>query len=266
MEEVDGMPNHQELMTKLTEEITSREYSYQTKTIYTSVVKRFLDSGKNPKDFLFSYSDKSPSTIRVVYFALQFYHENVLHKKFDERVPQIRREKKLPVVLDKEEIAEMVGVTKNQKHRLVLMLLYYAGLRLHEVIDLQWEDIDFEKDLIHIKKEKDERERNVFLHPKLEQMLTVYGKKAHGPILMSNRNKKYHKKTIQQIVRRTSEKGKVRKRVTPNTLRHSFATHLLASGADIRDIQQLLGHKNLQTTRIYAHLASKDIKKLAALL
>lgn len=256
----------EDLVGKLTEEMRSRKYSPETGKIYISIVRRYLASGKDSKEFLLSYSDKSRSMIRVVYFALKFFHENVLHEKFKERVPLIKREEKLPVVLSRDEIAKMVEATENLKHRLVLMLLYYAGLRLNEAINLEWEDVDFEKDLIHIKKGEGQRERNVFLHPKLEQMLLIYGRRECRPILKSNRNKKYNEKTVQQIVRRASERGKVNKRVTPKTLRHSFATHLLESGADIREIQQLLGHKNLRTTQIYSHIASRDIKRLAVLL
>jgi site-specific recombinase XerD len=254
------------LVGKLIEEIKLRGYSFQTGKSYISIVKNFLRSGKTPKEFLLSYSNKSRSTVRSVYFALKFFHENVLKEEFSEKLPLMKRKLKLPVVLNKEEITRMIELTKNPKHKLVLMLLYYAGLRLSEVINLKWQDIDFERELIHIKKAKGEKERVVFLHPKLKEVLMKYGKKDYGLLLKSGRNKKYSKRTIQQIVKKAARKARIVKKVTPHTLRHSFATHLLEAGADIRYIQQLLGHKNLQTTQIYTHVANRDIKRLANLL
>jgi len=101
---------------------------------------------------------------------------------------------------------------------------------------------------------------------KLIDVLRMYGIKEEGPIFVSQREGRYNKRTIQQIIKSASKKVGIKKNVTPHTLRHSFATHLLESGADIRYIQQLLGHKDLKTTQIYTHVANKDIKKLANLL
>jgi len=160
----------------------------------------------------------------------------------------------------------MIDIPKNIKHKLVLMFLYYAGLRLSEVINLKWQDIDFNRDVIHVKRAKGEKHRVIFLHPKLKETLKEYGIKNYGFVLKSERGKKYCPKTIQEIVKKASRKAGINKRVTPHTLRHSFATHLLVAGADIRYIQQLLGHKSLRTTQVYTHIASKDIRKLANLL
>ena len=255
-----------ELIGRLLEEIKLRKYSYRTGRSYLLIVKKFLNSGKSPREFLLSYSDKSRSTMRSVYFALKFFYENVLNEKFEEKLPVARKENKLPVVLSREEIKRMIDVTKNTKHRLVLMFLYYAGLRLSELIHLKWQDIDLNRDIIHVKMAKGEKHRVTFLHPKLKEALGEYGIKNYGFVLKSDRGKKYCPKTIQEIVRKASKKAGVNKRVTPHALRHSFATHLLESGVDIRYIQQLLGHKSLRTTQIYTHVANRDIKKLANLL
>lgn len=253
------------LIGKLIEEIKLRKYSYQTGKSYISIIKNFLKSAKEPREFLLSYSSKSSSAMRSAYFALKFFHETVLHQEFRHDIPLAKRGMKLPIVVNKEEITKMIEVTSNVKHKLVLMLLYYAGLRLNEVRNLKWQDIDFERELIHLKIAKGEKERVVFLHPKVKEMLLKYGRKE-GFILISERKKKYDEKTIQQIVKNAAIKAQISKNVTPHTLRHSFATHLLEAGTDIRYIQQLLGHKNLQTTQIYTHVANKDIKKLANLL
>lgn len=177
--------------------------------------------------------------MRSTYFALQFFYENVLHEAFKENIPLTKNSLKLPVVLSKQEIQNMIEQENNLKHKLVLMFLYYAGLRLDEVRNLQWKDVDFERDIIHLKIAKGEKERIVFLH---------------------------NKRSIQLIVQKNAKKADIKKNVTPHTLRHSFATHLLEAGTDIRYIQALLGYKDLKTTQIYTHVANKDITELAQLL
>lgn len=137
---------------------------------------------------------------------------------------------------------------------------------MDEARNINWQDIDFDREIIHLKTAKGDRERVVFLHKKLVDALRMYGTKEDRQIFVSQRGESYNKRTIQQIIKSTSKKAGIRKNVTPHTLRHSFATHLLESGADIRYIQQLLGHKDLKTTQIYTHVANKDIKKLANLL
>jgi len=149
-------------------------------------VKRFLKSGKNPRKFLLSYSNKSRSTVRGIYFALKFFYENVLNEKFDERLPLAKKDLKLPVVLSREEIGRMIKVTNNIKY----------NLRLDEVRNLKWQDMDFDRDLIHIKIAKGEKERVVFLYPKLKGMPEIYGIKKVGLIFKSQRGRKLNKRTI----------------------------------------------------------------------
>jgi len=254
------------LIGKLIEEIKLRRYSFQTGKSYISIVKDFLASGKTPREFLLSYTTKSKSTMRSAYFALKFFYENVLNVKFEEKLPLAKKSLKLPLVLSKDEVIKMIDSTNNLKHKLVIMFLYYAGLRLDEARNIRWEDIDFDREIIHLKTAKGDKERVIFLHKRLIETLRILGTKEVGPIFLSQRDGKYNKRTIQQIIKSASKKSGIKKKVTPHTLRHSFATHLLESGADIRYIQQLLGHKDLKTTQIYTHVANKDIKKLANLL
>ncbi|MBS3163454.1 tyrosine-type recombinase/integrase [Candidatus Woesearchaeota archaeon] len=257
---------NQDIIKKLEEEFLLRKYSYQTVKLYCNIIKKFLESNESPREFLLKNSNKGRSYTRSIYFALKFFYKNVLEQEFEERIPLVKEKPKLPVVLSKEEINEMINITKNLKHKLVLMFLYYAGLRLDEVINIKWNDIDFDRKIIHLKKAKGEKERIIFLHEKIKQMVDVYGKNSDGFVFISDRKKQYNNRTIQQIVKNAAKKTKINKRVSPHTMRHSFATHLLEAGADIRYIQQLLGHKNLQTTQIYTHVANKDIKRLADLL
>lgn len=204
--------------------------------------------------------------MRSAYFALKFFYEHVLNTTFDGKLPLARKSLKLPLVLSREEVIRMIDSTNNLKHKLVIMCLYYAGLRLDEVRNLGWGDIDFDREIIHLKTAKGNKERIVFLHKKLIDMLEMFRAKDTRLIFLSQREAKYNKRTIQQIVTSTSMKAGINKNVTPHTLRHSFATHLLESGADSRYIQQLLGHKDIKTTQIYTHVANKDITKLANLL
>jgi site-specific recombinase XerD len=255
------------LMAKLNEEFKLRKYSGKTLRLYTDIIERYLRSRKSPRDFLLSRANKSRSTMRLYYFALKFYFEKVLGRQFECEIPLVKKDNKLPVVLNKKEILRMIEGTYNLKHKLVLMFLYYAGLRLDEARNLKWTDFDFEREIIHIKKAKGDKDRIVFLHKKVRDSLNVFGIKDEGLILVPEfGNKRYNSRTIQQIVKNAANKVGLRKHVTPHTLRHSFATHLLEAGADIKYIQKLLGHKDIRTTQIYTHVANRDIKKLADLL
>ena len=260
------MEDMQAYLNKLLEELKLRKYSRQTEKSYLSVIRNFIQSGLMPREFLLKYSDKSRSYMRSAYFALKFFHENVLKQKLDEDLPLAKNKGKLPVVLNKDEITKMFESTINLKHRLVLMFLYYSGIRANELVNLKWEDIDFQRGTIHLKTAKGDKERVVFFHEKLKSFIEYFNLKKDGFVFLSNFGKRYNKRTVQNVVKNASRKAGISKKVTPHILRHSFATHLLEAGADIRHIQKLLGHSNLQTTQIYTHVANKDIKKLADLL
>ena len=130
------------LIGRLIEEIKLRRYSFQTGKSYISVVKSFLSSGKTQREFLLSYTSKSKSTMRSAYFAMKFFHENILKTRFEEKLPLARKSMKLPMVLSRDEVSRMIDSTDNLKHKLVIMFLYYAGLRLDEVRNITWPDID----------------------------------------------------------------------------------------------------------------------------
>tara|TARA_Y100000294_G_scaffold139567_1_gene133104 strand:+ start:89 stop:835 length:747 start_codon:yes stop_codon:yes gene_type:complete len=236
-------------------------YSGKTINSYINIVEGFLKSGKDVKEFLLEKSNKSRSTLRTSYFALQIYYKEFLKKDFKENIPLAKAHHKLPVVLSKSEIMKMIDATSNLNHKQVIMFLYYAGLRLDELINLRLEDIDYNREIIHLKKTKGSKDRIIFLHEKLKEI-----KSMQSTVFKSLRGKKYSQRSVQEIVKNAAKKAGIKKKVTPHTLRHSFATHLLENGADIRYIQQLLGHKDLKTTQIYTHVANKNIKNLAKLL
>ena len=257
---------NKELLRELDEELRLRRYSKRTIRKYMDINGKFLKSSKTIREFLLGYSCKSNSMMRSVYFSLKFFYENVLKENFKEKVPLAKSGLKLPLVISREKVQKMIQLTSNIKHKLVLSLIYYTGLRLDESRNIMWEDLDFERESIHVKTAKGNKHRIIFLHEKLKEILEQNGIKKEGFVFTSERGGKYSERSIQQIVKNAAKKAGLNKSITPHTLRHSFATHLLESGADIRYIQQLLGHKDLKTTQIYTHVANRDIKKLAKLL
>jgi integrase len=126
-----------EILEKLDEELNIRKYSPRTIDKYEYIISKFLDSKKTAKGFLLIQSGKSRSTSRAFYFAIQFLYRNILNKPFEEKIPLIKRKIILPNVLNKQEILNMIDSTKNTQHKLILMFLYYSGLRLHELINLK---------------------------------------------------------------------------------------------------------------------------------
>jgi site-specific recombinase XerD len=256
----------EKLLQKLKEELILRKYSPQTIDTYQNIVRKMIESGKSPRDFLLSKQNKTDSTLRTMFFAIQFFYENCLNKSLKAKVPLAKKQKKLPEVLNQKEIQKLLETPHNPKHRLIIYLLYYSGLRLSELINLRWENLDLERKLINVKNGKGNKDRTIFLHDRIISEIEKVGFGKTGYVFISSRGTKYSKKTIQQIVGQNSKKAGITKRVTPRTLRHSFATHLLENGADIRYIQKLLGHADLKTTQIYTHVANKDIKNLSRLL
>lgn len=254
------------LLQELETDLKLRKYSPKTIEKYKYYSQLYIESGKSPREFLEKYVNKSRNTIRSVYFALSYFQKNILKENFNEEMPLAKKKIILPNVLNKEEILNIIEKTENLQHKIVLMFLYYAGLRLDEVKNLKWENLDFQRKTIQLKKTKGEHQRTIFLHEKLIEKLDEFKIPRQGNIFESNRGKKYSDETIEKIVKQAAQRAKINKRVTPHTLRHSFATHLLEAGCDIRYIQKLLGHSALQTTQIYTHVANKDIKNLSKLL
>lgn len=231
------MDDYQPYFVKLTEELRLRKYSRQTEKAYLNWIKKYLASEKTPRDFLLQYTDKSHSTLRSVYFALQFFYKNVLKQDFAEELPLGKKSGHLPQVLNKEEVRSLFNATLNLKHHFLLMVLYYTGIRLNEVVNLCWEDFDFERKTIHLKIAKGTKDRIIFLHKNIEYLIQNFGLRKEGLVFRSNLGKKYNLRSVQLVVRQAAQRAGIKKRVTPHTLRHSFATRLLEAGADIRSIQ-----------------------------
>ncbi|MBT3406651.1 tyrosine-type recombinase/integrase [Candidatus Woesearchaeota archaeon] len=133
---------------------------------------------------------------------------------------------------------------------------------MSEVINLKWNDIDFKRNIIHIKQAKGKKDRIVMLSPKLKKGLQSLSENKEGLVFKTTRKGKYTTRTIQMIIQNAAKKAGIKKKVSPHTLRHSFATHLLEKGTDIRYIRDLLGHSNISTTLIYTKVSNKDLSKI----
>ena len=175
-----------------------------------------------------------------------------------------RKKQKLPKVLSKEEVKTLIHSTNNIKHRCIVSLLYSAGLRRSELINLKLEDIDSKRMLIHIRDAKRGKDRYTLLSKNTLHDLRQYYKawKPKSYLFEGPKCKPYTGSSVEKIVKRAALKASILKKVTPHMLRHSFATHLLESGTDLRHIQTLLGHDSSKTTEIYTHVAVSSFNSI----
>lgn len=258
-------------MKVLIDELRLRGYSCKTIKAYVFWNKRFLEFVQKPvlcvclddiKKFQLHLLDKglSSSSRHCATAGLRFYYFVVLKRRFGFVYPKVSN--KLPMVLSKQEILALFGVMTNHKHRLILELTYSSGLRISEIINLKWQDIDFDRNLIHLKSAKGNKDRIVMLSLKVKESLMNLLPNKERYVFLTNRDSKYAQRTIQKIIENTATKAGIRKSISPHTLRHSFATHLLEKGTDIRYIRDLLGHTNIGTTLIYTKVSNKNIQNI----
>ena len=207
----------------------------------------------------------SNSYINQAINAIKFYYEVVLgmpNRYYDLERP--RKESKLPKVISKEEVLCIIESANNLKHRCIVQLLYSAGLRRSELLNLRPEDIDSKRMLIRVEGGKGRKDRYTLLSNTVLADLRNYYKEYRPKTFLFEGMKggKYSAESVIQVVRKSASMAGLRKGVTPHTLRHSFATHLLESGVDLRQIQVLLGHGSSKTTEIYTHVATNTFKSI----
>jgi len=205
----------------------------------------------------------SASSIIVTVSALRFFYTVTLKQPWVVAdIPTSRKAKKLPVVLSQDEVARFLGAVHNQKHRMVLTVCYATGLRISEAVRLKPTSIDSQRMVIRIDQGKGRKDRYVMLPPKLLTMLRVYWKRTHpGEWLFPGDRPglPVTPATIDRICREVRQQCGIDKPVTPHSLRHAFAVHLLEAGTDLRTIQLLLGHRNLGTTARYLMIATSKV-------
>lgn len=206
----------------------------------------------------------SLTVLRQAVSGLRFFYTYTLRKPFPiEYIPYPRTEKKLPVVLSREEIAHLLESTDSVKHSTILATLYAVGLRVSEVAKLRPEDIDSDRMMLHVRQGKGRKDRYVPLSPALLQKLRHYWKLYRPQTWLfpgQHLARPMSIITIAAIVRKACQRVDIKKKVTPHTLRHTYATHQLENGVDVRVIQKLLGHVRLETTAIYTHVATTTLQ------
>ena len=198
--------------------------------------------------------------------AVKLYFSTRQYKKLDpELVHRPRREKLLPNVLSKEEVKAILEAPTNLKHRAMLSLIYSCGLRCGELLTLEPHHIDSKRNIISIKNSKGKKDRIVPLSSKILDLLREYFR-LHKPLKYlfegQNKGQPYDARSLQLVLKQALQKKGIKKPVTLHWLRHSYATHLLESGTDLRYIQELLGHSSSKTTEIYTHVSTKSIQQI----
>ena len=258
-----------EFKSKYLNELKLRNYSGETIKSYLNILDNFLKfaqevSNEEVKRYILKAIDekRSTSSIKQRQAALKILFQ-ILGKEEEFNLPFYRKESKLPDVLNREGVRKIIEFTKNPIHRLIIQLLYSGGFRVSEIVNLQPRDIDIERNVVIVRGGKGKKDRLTLLPKSLKEDILKHLLKNSPKkfFFESNRQKKYSKRTIEEIVSKNSF-GAIGRKVKPHTLRHSFATHLLESGTDIRYIQKLLGHKNLRTTQIYTHVANSDLANI----
>ncbi|MFW6035134.1 MAG: site-specific tyrosine recombinase/integron integrase [Halothermotrichaceae bacterium] len=262
------------------ERLKLKGYSIKTRKVYMNHIKKFINfnlikvrGALEEKDirkymvFLLD-SDTSHSYVNQALSAIKIFYKTVLGKsKFTLDIPRPKKEKKLPVVLSQKEVYKILNALKNQKHKTILCIIYSAGLRVGEVVRLKIKDIDKHRMLIHVRQGKGKKDRYSILSKQALNELVIYAKKY--PLkdwLFPGMKEEAHlsERTVERVFKKACKKAGIKKKVSVHSLRHSFATHLLEQGVDLRYIQELLGHKNSTTTEIYTHVSNRDIKNITS--
>lgn len=207
----------------------------------------------------------SVSTQRQFISALKIFIVFYPHTKINDLIlERPKKNRKLPSVLSQEEVLSIISVTQNLKHRAIIALIYSCGLRISELINLKLVDFHIERKQLIVKNGKGRKDRYVSLADSFIPLLSNYyhSYKPATYFVEGQQKGKYTAESVRQFLRRSCEKAQIKKIVTPHTLRHSYATHLLENGVDIRYIQSLLGHAKPETTMIYTHVKRKDLMEI----
>jgi len=271
-------PNWKYVPPEFLDKLEAKGYSMKTAKIYISHFEKFynffhgiddpmlLQEEDIRKYMRFVYSEKkSDSYINQAINSIKFYYEVVMEmpNRYYSIERPIKRET-LPKVLSKEEVLSMINITSNIKHKCIISLLYSAGLRRSELLNLKLVDIDSHRMVINVRQGKGKKDRITLLSENVLKDLRDYFKeyKPHLYLFESRKSKKYSESSVRNVVTKAAKRSRINKVVTPHMLRHSFATHLLEQGVDLRYIQSLLGHGSSKTTEIYTHVATTEFEKI----
>lgn len=262
---------------RLRQELIVGGYSPRTVKMYLFYLKDFLLFAALPpaqieRNNIMEYLAKkkeggsvSNSTLSLAHAALSFYFHRILGKKILDDIKPPKRAKTLPTVLTRREVKELILASPPKRDRLIVQFLYSSGSRVSECVKLKTVDLNQKERIAVIRSGKGNKDRTIILSREWIKYLKKYleRKKVKSEFVFSKKNGTcLSVDTVQRIVRRAAKKAGIEKHVTPHTLRHSYATHLLDLGENIRKIQELLGHSNLNTTQIYTHVSLQELKKV----
>ena len=264
------------LRQRMLEDLQIRNYSPTTIRIYLQAIAVFSKHFGKPPDQLgaehirlyqlFLIKEKKvalPTFIQVV-CALRFFYTHTLNRKVAiERIPFPRRERKLPLILSREEVQKLLEAPRNLRHRTLLAILYGCGLRVAEATQLKVSDIDSTRHVLKVRCGKGRRDRQTLLPAKLLELLRLYWRNQRptdwlfpGP----DTRQPISPKSAYLACRKAAQQAGISKPIHPHSLRHAFATHLLEAGVNLRTIQILLGHANLETTARYLQVADVSVR------
>lgn len=255
-----------------------KQYALNTSKSYIMLFEKFINDFRDTEllsideeqirnylQQLIINDNKSTPYVNLMINCIKFYYETVLNmpNRFYSIERPVKKEK-LPKVISLEEVSSIISHTNNIKHKCIISLLYSAGLRRSELINLKLEDIDSKRMVIHVINAKGGKDRLTILSKSVLDNLRLYFKvwRPKTYLFEGLKGKKYSGSSISRILHRSCALAKIKRNVTPHMLRHSFATHLLENGTDIRYIQTLLGHGSTKTTEIYTRVAINSIKAI----
>lgn len=267
------------LRNRMIEDLKLRNLSPHTQEAYLRAVAKLAQHYRKSPDLLdqaqvraylvhLAERGVSPSLFNQVRCALVFFYSITLGREFALKgIVCAKTGKPLPVVLSRDEVEQLLQAIRYPKYRVLIMTAYAAGLRVSELVSLRVEDIDSRRMVIRVRQGKGKKDRYVMLSPKLLEELRNYWKTSRPttwlfPGRTTGRPMSRH--LVAVACRRAARRAGIKKDVTPHTLRHSFATHLLDAGTDIRTIQALLGHRSLRTTAIYTYVSMEKVLSTAS--
>ncbi|MEW6508273.1 MAG: site-specific tyrosine recombinase/integron integrase [Bacteroidota bacterium] len=271
--------NNQKLFDVVKNELLLRNYSYKTIKSYLSCLRNFVKYfyPKHPREItnesikkyilhLIEERKWEAATVNQSFNALRFLYVELYKMPFViNSIPRPKKNKKLPDILIQEDILKIFSYVNNLKHKTLLMLIYSAGLRVGESVRLKVSDIDGQRKMIHLRGAKGKKDRYTLLSDAALEMLRKYYKEYRPKeYLFEGQGSRTHlaERSIQNVFHRAVKLAGIKKEISLHGLRHSFATHLLESGVDLRFIQELLGHSSSKTTEIYTHVSKKSLGKI----
>ncbi|NIA01797.1 MAG: tyrosine-type recombinase/integrase [Nitrospirae bacterium] len=257
-------------------ELRVRNYAQKTQKNYLLCCRKFLefegfDGGVDfecIKRFLVGLSDRGlvAESVNLYHCSIKFFYKYVVGLELKWKIKFARRNNRLPIVFSQSEVQSLLVGIKNEKHRLMLSIVYGAGLRVSEIVSLRVGDLGFDEKLIFLKKAKGGKDRVTLLPFRILDRLRrwVKGKGANDFVFESNKGGKLSVRSVQKVFEQALERAKIRKKAGIHSLRHSFATHLLEMGTDIRFIQEMLGHKDIKTTQLYTRVTRRGLRNISS--